>query len=69
MASVDGVNGSRLRSTAAPFRDLEGTVVAAVELSVGAGRTSLRRLAEDLPPSVLETAHRISRDLGRTASA
>jgi IclR family transcriptional regulator, pca regulon regulatory protein len=69
MASVHGVEGRRLRSTAAPFREPEGTVVAAVQLSVGAGRTSLRRLVEDLPPSLLATDLRTSCGLGRTASA
>ena len=63
-ALVDQELEEGLRSAAAPIRDREGTVVAAVNLSVSASRTSLRRLEEEFVPPLLETAAQISRDLG-----
>ena len=56
-----------LRS-AAPVRNREGVVVAAVNLSVSAGRTSLRRLEDEFVPPLVETAGQISGDLARSAS-
>jgi IclR family pca regulon transcriptional regulator len=68
-ALVDQELEEGLRSAAAPVRDRSGSVVAAVNLSVSAGRTSLRRLEDEFVPPLLETALQISRDLGRPASA
>ena len=66
-AVVDEELEDGLRSAAAPVRDREGAVVAAVNLSVSASRTPLARLEEEFLPSLLETADEISRDLGRRA--
>ncbi|WP_324275489.1 IclR family transcriptional regulator domain-containing protein [Blastococcus brunescens] len=68
-ALVDQELEEGLRSAAAPVRDRTGAVVAAVNLSVSASRTSLRRLEDEFLPPLLETAAQISRDLGRPASA
>jgi IclR family transcriptional regulator, pca regulon regulatory protein len=68
-ALVDQELEEGLRSAAAPVCNRAGTVVAAVNLSVSASRTSLRQLEEQFVPPLLETAAQISRDLGRTASA
>ena len=68
-ALVDQELEEGLRSAAAPIRNREGAVVAAVNLSVSASRTSLRRLEEEFVPPLLETAAQISRDLGRPGSA
>jgi IclR family pca regulon transcriptional regulator len=66
-ALVDQELEEGLRSAAAPVRNREGAVVAAVNLSVSAGRTSLRRLEQEFVPPLLETAAQISRDLGGPA--
>ena len=63
-ALVDQELEEGLRSAAAPIRNRDGNVVAAVNLSVSASRTSLRRLEEEFVPPLLETATQISRDLG-----
>jgi IclR family transcriptional regulator, pca regulon regulatory protein len=68
-ALVDQELEEGLRSAAAPVRNREGVVVAAVNLSVSASRTSLRRLEDEFVPPLLEVAAQISRDLGRPASA
>ena len=68
-ALVDQELEEGLRSAAAPVHNREGAVVAAVNLSVSASRTSLRQLEDDFVPPLLETAAQISRDLGRPASA
>lgn len=67
-AVVDQELEEGLRSAAAPVRGRDGAVVAAVNLSVSASRTSVRQLEEDYVPPLLETAAAISSDLGRTAS-
>jgi IclR family pca regulon transcriptional regulator len=67
-ALVDEELEAGLRSAAAPVCDREGTVVAAVNLSVSAHRTSLRRLEQEYVPLLLETAAQISRDLGSSRS-
>ncbi|TFV64027.1 UNVERIFIED_ORG: IclR family transcriptional regulator [Bacillus sp. AZ43] len=66
-AVVDQELEEGLRSAAAPVHDRQGAVVAAVNLSVSASRTTLRQLEEDFLPPLLETAGQISRDLGRPA--
>jgi IclR family pca regulon transcriptional regulator len=67
-ALVDQELEEGLRSAAAPVRNREGAVVAAVNLSVSASRTSLRQLEDEFVPPLLDTAMQISRDLGRPAS-
>jgi IclR family pca regulon transcriptional regulator len=67
-ALVDQELEEGLRSAAAPVRNREGAVVAAVNLSVSASRTSLRQLEDQFVPPLLETAAQISRDLGGPAS-
>jgi IclR family pca regulon transcriptional regulator len=64
-ALVDQELEEGLRSAAAPVHGRDGTVVAAVNLSVSASRTSLRQLEDDFVPPLLETAAQIARDLGR----
>jgi IclR family pca regulon transcriptional regulator len=52
-----------LRSVAAPIRDRSGAVVAAVNVSVHASRTSLEAMRRDLLPPLLATAAKIETDL------
>src|SRR5215472_16059318 len=62
-AMVDSELEEGLRSLAAPIRDGEGNVVAAVNVSTHAGRRSLESVVEDLLHPLLATAERIGRDL------
>lgn len=64
-ALVDQELEEGLRSAAAPVRNREGAVIAAVNLSVSTSRMTLRQLEEEFVPPLLETAAQISRDLGR----
>lgn len=66
-AMVDQELEEGLRSAAAPVRDRSGAVVAAVNLSVSASRTSLAQLEHEYVPPLLETAAQIEHDLGRSA--
>jgi IclR family pca regulon transcriptional regulator len=68
-AIVDQELEEGLRSAAAPVRNREGAVVAAVNLSVSASRTTLRQLEDDFVPPLLDTAAQISHDLGRRTSS
>jgi IclR family pca regulon transcriptional regulator len=52
-----------LRALAAPVRDRTGRVVAAVNVSAHASRTSLEAMRRDLLPSLLKTAARIEADI------
>ncbi|WP_112466886.1 IclR family transcriptional regulator domain-containing protein [Streptomyces triticisoli] len=52
-----------LRSVAAPVRDGDGTVVAAVNIPVHASRNSVDSVRRDLLPSLLATVARIEADL------
>lgn len=52
-----------LRSAAAPIGDATGQVVAAVNVSVLAGRTPLKVVRKELVPAVMETAAAITQDL------
>lgn len=52
-----------LRSVAAPIRDRGGRVVAAVNVSAHASRTSLDTMRRELLPPLLATAQRIEADL------
>ncbi len=63
-AVVDQELEEGLRSVAAPVRDRDGEVVAAVNIPVQAGRTSLASIRRDLLPPLLETVAGIEADLG-----
>jgi IclR family pca regulon transcriptional regulator len=52
-----------LRALAAPVRDRTGRVVAAVNVSAHASRTSLEAMRRDLLPALLKTAARIEADI------
>lgn len=52
-----------LRAIAAPIRDRNGQVVAAVNVSAHASRTSLEAMRRDLLPLLLKTTARIEADL------
>ncbi len=70
-ALVDQELEEGLRSLAAPIRDPDGTVVAAVNVATHAGRRSLDSVVADLLAPLLATAERIERDLAsaRTTAA
>jgi IclR family transcriptional regulator, pca regulon regulatory protein len=53
-----------LLSAAAPVRDGSGAVVAALASSTSSGRSDPERLASEVVPLLVETAERISADLG-----
>jgi len=65
-ALVDQELENGLRSAAAPIHNAEGQVIAAVNVSVHASRTSMQQLEEDLVPALLETARNVEHDLLRT---
>jgi IclR family pca regulon transcriptional regulator len=52
-----------LRSVAAPIRDRKGMVIAAVNLSTHASRTTAESVRTELVPPLLVTAQRIEADL------
>jgi IclR family pca regulon transcriptional regulator len=52
-----------LRSVAAPIRDADGEVVAAVNLSAHASRGTPEEMREELVPPLLSTAKLIEEDL------
>ena len=54
-----------LRALAAPIRDRAGKVVAAVNVSAHASRTSLEAMRRDLLPPLLKAAASIEADLPR----
>jgi IclR family transcriptional regulator, pca regulon regulatory protein len=62
-ALVDQELEEGLRSLAAPIRDADGAVVAAVNVSTHAGRRSLESVVKDMLRPLLTTAERIERDL------
>jgi IclR family pca regulon transcriptional regulator len=62
-ALVDQELEEGLRSIAAPVRDRGGEVVAAVNIPVQAGRTTLAAVRRDLLPALLETVAGIEDDL------
>jgi IclR family pca regulon transcriptional regulator len=62
-ALVDQELEEGLRSIAAPIRDRNGTVVAAVNVSAHASRASRDAVRKTLLPPLLETAARIEADL------
>ncbi|MPY56862.1 IclR family transcriptional regulator domain-containing protein [Streptomyces spongiae] len=67
-AVVDQELEEGLRSVAAPVRDRDGEVVAAVNIPVAAGRNSAESVRRDLLPALLATVARIESDL-RAATA
>ncbi|WP_086852880.1 IclR family transcriptional regulator domain-containing protein [Amycolatopsis kentuckyensis] len=62
-AMVDQELEEGLRSVAAPIRGRTGQVVAAVNLSTHASRTTAESVEKDLVPPLLETARAIEADL------
>ncbi|MEV7072192.1 IclR family transcriptional regulator C-terminal domain-containing protein [Streptomyces sp. NPDC093990] len=68
-ALVDQELEEGLRSIAAPVRDRGGEVVAAVNIPVQAGRTSLAAVRRDLLPPLLETVAGIETDLRMSTGA
>ncbi|WP_216589731.1 IclR family transcriptional regulator domain-containing protein [Streptomyces brasiliscabiei] len=68
-ALVDQELEEGLRSVAAPVRDRDGEVVAAVNIPVHAGRTSVESVRRDLLPPLLATVARIEADLCATGAA
>lgn len=62
-AIVDQELEEGLRSIAAPIRDGAGQVIAAVNISAHASRTSVERMRRDLLPHLLATAAKIDADL------
>jgi IclR family pca regulon transcriptional regulator len=62
-ALVDQELEEGLRSIAAPIRDADGKVIAAINVSTHAGRRSLGSVVEELLRPLLATAERIERDL------
>jgi IclR family pca regulon transcriptional regulator len=62
-AIVDQELEQGLRAVAAPIRDASGRVVAAVNVSAHASRTTLEDLRRVLLPPLLETAAAIARDV------
>lgn len=53
-----------LLSASAPVRDRSGTVVAALASSTSTGRSSVEELERDVVPLLVDTAERISAELG-----
>lgn len=66
-AMVDQELEEGLRSVAAPIHDRRGTVVAAVNLSTHASRTTAESVERDLVPPLLATARAIESDLSAGA--
>jgi IclR family pca regulon transcriptional regulator len=67
-ALVDQELEEGLRSVAAPIRDADGQVIAAINVSTHAGRRTLDSIVEDLLQPLLATALRIEKDLARARS-
>jgi IclR family pca regulon transcriptional regulator len=65
-ALVDQELEEGLRSVAAPIRDRSGSVVAALNISAHASRTSLETMRRTFVPPLLAAATRISADLPAT---
>jgi IclR family pca regulon transcriptional regulator len=68
-AVVDQELEEGLRSVAAPVRDRDGEVVAAVNIAVHAGRNSVDSVRRDLLPHLLATVAGIEADLRITSPA
>jgi IclR family pca regulon transcriptional regulator len=68
-ALVDQELEEGLRSIAAPIRDADGQVIAAVNVSTHAGRRTLNSTVEELLQPLLATARRIELDLARSRAS
>src|ERR1700720_3952067 len=68
-ALVDQELEEGLRSIAAPIRDSDGQVIAAINISTHAGRRSLNTIVEEFLQPLLSTAHRIETDLARSRAS
>jgi IclR family transcriptional regulator, pca regulon regulatory protein len=68
-ALVDQELEEGLRSIAAPIRDADGQVIAAVNVSTHAGRRTLNSIVEELLQPLLATARRIELDLARSRAS
>src|SRR6202042_2739177 len=68
-ALVDQELEEGLRSIAAPIRDADGQVIAAVKGPTHAGRGTLNSMVEDLLQPLLATARRIELDLARSRAS
>jgi IclR family pca regulon transcriptional regulator len=68
-ALVDQELEEGLRSIAAPIRDADGQVIAAVNVSTHAGRRTLESIVADLLAPLLATARRIEVDLARSRAS
>ncbi|HYB49273.1 MAG TPA: IclR family transcriptional regulator C-terminal domain-containing protein [Streptosporangiaceae bacterium] len=66
-ALVDQELEEGLRSIAAPIRDADGQVIAAVNISTHAGRRTLNTIVEEFLQPLLTTARRIELDLARSS--
>lgn len=64
-ALIDQELEDGLRSAAAPLHNPDGTVAAAINVSVHATRASMQQLEEAFVPPLLEAAGHIEQDLGR----
>ena len=67
-AIVDQELEGGLRSVAAPIRDPRESVVAAINISTHASRTTLEAIRKTMLPQLIETAGRIERDLAAGSS-
>src|SRR5215831_3616812 len=68
-ALVDQELEEGLRSIAAPIRDADGQVIAAINVSTHAGRRTLNSIVEELLQPLLATALRIELDLARSRAS
>jgi IclR family transcriptional regulator, pca regulon regulatory protein len=68
-AMIDQEYELNMRSIAAPVRDAEGAVVAAIGCMCHAGRVSLERLTTEFLPRLLEAAAGMEAELGARHSA
>src|ERR1700691_4768790 len=68
-ALVDQELEEGLRSVAAPIRDADGKVIAAINVSTHAGRRSLNSIVEELLQPLLATARHIELDLARSRAS
>jgi IclR family transcriptional regulator, pca regulon regulatory protein len=68
-AIVDQELEEGLRAVAAPIRDRSGQVIASVNVSTHAGRTSLESVRRNLVPPLLAAAARITADLPTSSRA
>lgn len=66
-ALADEVLSLGVRSVAAPVRDSSGRVTAALNVTVHASETSIKKLTDDFLPALLETAATISQEWGNLA--